>query len=379
MRKALALASCLSLSSLLSAACGDATPPPEAPVNAAAVAKASPTPAMTATSTPLPAASPAAAEYQQALALAKSGKLKESTSHFDRALELDPHMLLAAFDGAGAYEETGDKDAALEHHKKAIAIEPRFAEAHLELGTLLLLHKHDSAASVPEFRAAILEREPYVDPRFPYARTRGTALRNAAVAYAEMGQPGVGAGIARATIATVGPEAALSTLASQADEDVAKASVRSPATQADFVRANDLLHKKKDGKGALAIYDKLAKKKGLSALDQWDLHEGRALALVAQNDFAKARDAFEAAAKASRGLTWRQYVESVFNVACAESEVGHLPAALTAVEEVLWIEKIAGADPTVKAASFTSKLPTDSSLFKVRATPEFAALVARYR
>src|SRR5260221_4310748 len=91
-----------------------------------------------------------------------------SASAYERAGELDNKLAIAEFKLGELFMNT-NMPVAEEHYKKAVAIDPTFAEAHRELGELYY-KKKDGSNAVKHYKAYLdLTDSPEKDDRFRYA------------------------------------------------------------------------------------------------------------------------------------------------------------------------------------------------------------------
>src|SRR5262249_22184708 len=81
-----------------------------------------------------------------------------------RAIELNGQFGLGHFSLARALHDKGDVDAAIAAYRKAIAVAPKYAQAHSNLGVLLAEHKKDDDGAIAAYRAAVA-----ANPRFAEA------------------------------------------------------------------------------------------------------------------------------------------------------------------------------------------------------------------
>lgn len=70
--------------------------------------------------------------------LALSGRIDESLSEYQRAVELDPEYAEAHNNLANTYARLGRRDEAVSEYEKAIALHPRLAQAHANVASVLL-------------------------------------------------------------------------------------------------------------------------------------------------------------------------------------------------------------------------------------------------
>lgn len=73
-----------------------------------------------------------------------------------RCLELDPRDLVLMRDAGALYEESGDLARAEAIYRRALAIDPSFAELHTRLGWILVRRGDKAGALVEANRAATL-------------------------------------------------------------------------------------------------------------------------------------------------------------------------------------------------------------------------------
>ena len=325
-------------------------------------------------------ADPSQDAYRSGLKSAKAGDLKQATQQFEKAAKLNPSNFLALFDLGGAYEALHQPDQALPCYLKAVAAKPEFAEAEVEVATLYMLHKKDLDGALAHYKKAILQRRPYVDSRFPEPRTRGQALLNVGVIYAEKQQVGVAVGVARSLLAH--PAATKSknvnVLLQRCEAGLAKnMSARDYASELKALDAQ----LNSNPRQALAAYEAFQKKhKDLgTALDQWQFFDGIGLACAMTGQMERARIYFEKASKFGEGLEYGKWQESVFNQACALASTGHAEPALKHLDTVLWIDAVTRFDPKGKAKRYLEKIPKDDSLKSLRGTKELQQLLERYK
>jgi len=85
--------------------------------------------------------SPSDAVYHMnyALALAKAGKMPESQEELNKAAQLDPAQSAKAYYNLGAVlTNANQNDGAIEAFKKALSVDPNYAEAHYQLAIALM-------------------------------------------------------------------------------------------------------------------------------------------------------------------------------------------------------------------------------------------------
>jgi tetratricopeptide (TPR) repeat protein len=93
-------------------------------------------------------------EIRAGVALADKRDFDAAIEHFRKAIGIDPKLGEAHFDLAGALLEKGDAGAAIPSFRQAIALAPAWAEAHYQLGRALLQSGERNQA-MSEFRTAL--------------------------------------------------------------------------------------------------------------------------------------------------------------------------------------------------------------------------------
>ena len=78
--------------------------------------------------------------------LVSTPSLEEAVSHFERALEIRPNMLMARFFLGDVQAELGNTDAALASYRRALEIDPGHVGSYLALGQLLVARGDREAA-----------------------------------------------------------------------------------------------------------------------------------------------------------------------------------------------------------------------------------------
>src|SRR5262249_27688458 len=78
------------------------------------------------------------------------------TDLYLRCLELEPHDPVLLADVGLLYEEAGDAERAETVYRRALAIDPSYAEVHTRLGQLLLRQGNTAAARAEADRARAL-------------------------------------------------------------------------------------------------------------------------------------------------------------------------------------------------------------------------------
>jgi protein O-mannosyl-transferase len=89
------------------------------------------------------------------LRLAVTGRIEESLSEFERAVELDPEYVEAHNNLANTYARLDRRDEAVSEYEKTIALNPRLSQAHANVATLLLKmgRREEAMAHVQQARA----------------------------------------------------------------------------------------------------------------------------------------------------------------------------------------------------------------------------------
>lgn len=320
--------------------------------------------------------------YEQGFRAAGNGELPQAVTFFKQALAADPNNVLAAFDLGGSYGELGDKDNAIALYEKTVKLRPDFSEAHNQLATLYLLHRNDNDRAITHFRSALITPKPLVDPRFPIEETRGQVLLNLAIAYAQKGHYGLAHGIGQSLlhdpVAKYDADSVMA-LVDRTKEDLA------PATRRELAEPLDALRRQLHGgdtDGVLREYQALAKSHPaaeLSPADRWDLYEGLGLAQAKARHFRESAEAFQQARTAAEKLPYQLLTESIYNLACSQTEQNQTAEALRTLEELLWIEALTRHDPSYEGQPrYAEKMLRDASLARLRQRKEFAQLLGKY-
>jgi tetratricopeptide (TPR) repeat protein len=95
------------------------------------------------------------AHLAQGLALHRQGKLDEALQEYGAAAQSDPDSSLVYYDIGTAEYEKKNFEAAVDAYRRAVALDPQFADAQFNLGYALLHDRNDAAAAVAPLRAAI--------------------------------------------------------------------------------------------------------------------------------------------------------------------------------------------------------------------------------
>ena len=98
-------------------------------------------------------------EYNLANALVDQGRREEAEAHYERAIELDPHLANARYNLSLLLSAAGDVDGAIAQLRRAIATKPDYVDARVNLGAALE-KKGQPGEAIAQYRAAIAS-----DPR----------------------------------------------------------------------------------------------------------------------------------------------------------------------------------------------------------------------
>ena len=96
----------------------------------------------------------------QALQLESQGKAAEALKLYDELLKDDPRNVQALAYRGWLLKRAGLPDLAMESLDKAVAIDPRFPDAHFFRGMVLYQDRKDPAAAVVEFRLFMSNNPP---------------------------------------------------------------------------------------------------------------------------------------------------------------------------------------------------------------------------
>lgn len=96
----------------------------------------------------------------QALQLESQGKAAEALKLYDELLKDDPRNVQALAYRGWLLKRAGLPDLAMEALDKAVAIDPRFPDAHFFRGMVLYQDRKDPAAAVVEFRLFLSNNPP---------------------------------------------------------------------------------------------------------------------------------------------------------------------------------------------------------------------------
>jgi len=93
-------------------------------------------------------------DVRAGVVLAEKHDYDSAIEHFRKAVAIDPYLGEAHFDLAGALLEKGDVMGAIKSFREAIRVAPEWAEAHYQLGRALLRAGQGEQA-MTEFRTAL--------------------------------------------------------------------------------------------------------------------------------------------------------------------------------------------------------------------------------
>lgn len=97
---------------------------------------------------------------QQALQLESEGKASDALRIYDELIEADPRNVAALSYRGWLLKRAGLPDLAMESLDRAIAVNPRFPDAHFFKGMVLYQDRDDPAAAVTEFRLFMSNNPP---------------------------------------------------------------------------------------------------------------------------------------------------------------------------------------------------------------------------
>ena len=92
-----------------------------------------------------------------------SGEIDEAEAHYRRAIEIDPNYAEAHNNLGLLLDDRGRRAEAAEQFRKALEINPQYVQAHNNLG-VLLMNQGMMADAIVQFRAAVA-----LDPKFDLA------------------------------------------------------------------------------------------------------------------------------------------------------------------------------------------------------------------
>jgi tetratricopeptide (TPR) repeat protein len=97
---------------------------------------------------------------QQALQLESEGKAAEALRIYDELIKADPRNIAALAYRGWLLKRAGLPDQAMESLDRAIAVDPRFPDAHFFRGMVLYQDRKDPAGAVAEFRLFLSNNPP---------------------------------------------------------------------------------------------------------------------------------------------------------------------------------------------------------------------------
>ena len=97
---------------------------------------------------------------QQALQLESEGKAADALRIYDELIRADPRNIAALAYRGWLLKRAGLPDQAMESLDRAIAVDPRFPDAHFFRGMVLYQDRKDPAAAVTEFRLFLSNNPP---------------------------------------------------------------------------------------------------------------------------------------------------------------------------------------------------------------------------
>jgi len=106
--------------------------------------------------------SPALKEAKAGLAALNGGKIEDAIAAFEKALQLDPTLVIAHYNLGAAYERKEKLEKARHHFQEAVKLKPDFGEAYLAIGNSYLAErKFDSVATDALIKATELLPQNY--------------------------------------------------------------------------------------------------------------------------------------------------------------------------------------------------------------------------
>lgn len=118
-----------------------------------------------------------AEQVNQARTLVAEGKAGEALRLYQRVLDDDPHNAAALADIGWLLHQSGRPEDALAYLDRAVAADPRYADAHFFRGVVLWKAKGDAVAGADELRLALAN-----DPSPELRETASAFLREAEAA-----------------------------------------------------------------------------------------------------------------------------------------------------------------------------------------------------
>jgi tetratricopeptide (TPR) repeat protein len=321
--------------------------------------------------------------YTEAMAAGNSGDFTQCIALQKRAIAADPQNFLAHFDLGGAYEQLDRSDEAVSSYEKTVALRSDFVEAQTQLGTLYLLKVRDYPRAAETLKQALLIKKPYIDARFPIAKSRAQALRNLAIAHAQMGHYGLATGIATSVLSDPSlpqnDQGWAPTLIMRAGRDL-KANQTHPFNDS----LNPIRTQLHGGHPDVALreYQAFVKTHPIETLPpvaQWDVLEGQGLGAILTQHFAEAAEAFTKSVQIAHKLRYQQLQESLFNRACALAQLGKPADALAVLEQLLWIDYVTQYDDAHQGKKpYRLKIQSDSDLQRLKKEPGLQTLLSQY-
>ena len=118
-----------------------------------------------------------ASPQQPRFALARRGRVDEAIAHYRKALEINPDFAEAHNNLGLALADRGRFDEAIAYYQKALEIKPDYAEAHNNLGTVLAGTRLDEA--ITEYRKALETKPDFAEAHYNLGLSwRITAIRS---------------------------------------------------------------------------------------------------------------------------------------------------------------------------------------------------------
>jgi tetratricopeptide (TPR) repeat protein len=96
----------------------------------------------------------------------------DATAAYERALQLDPDFAEAHFNLGNLLLRTGRRNDAIAHFESAVRLKPDFAEAHTNLGSALITQPGRLPEAIEHFEAALRANPDYAPARNNLARAR---------------------------------------------------------------------------------------------------------------------------------------------------------------------------------------------------------------
>ena len=292
---------------------------------------------------PAPPRSPGQDAYDEGYRLGTAGDIPAALAEFRKATELDPNLGIAWFDLGGLSEQMGDIEGAVKAFEKCVAVLPSFAQARVELGTLYFLEQHKFEAAMAQLRIALTTADPFIDSRFPPAKTRGRALHNLAAIFGEQGFPAAVASMARSVLTDpdAEPDSRTNRYIQLAQRDLEEDASKNLVHEADSLRRS-------------------------------------AQAQEAQGMFAAADQLLTRATEAAHKLPLDQWMNLKYAQLELRVRAARLDDAMRTFEDLAWIELITRYDP-LRGPSRATDATTDAQLAPMRKHPDFDNTVRKYQ